>query len=550
MLLMITSASGLLYLFLSLSVITNQSSPHPKWIWKSNDGGRDTAKATLSSSRGGSLLHARKKASLQTEKHNREQPEESFDTIIESQDQSHNWRHVFSVRPHAVRGWENYTSEISQESRIYEEKEIPSTNFKERYEKAETKVKGFRHENQIQVSMNPRNQKAQKQKLNGKAEIRQNSLGPTRINQNFQKLSKDSDNSQWQPEIRQVVFAKVHKAASSTVQNILLRFAMARNLSVLLPQAPKTSIFSERTSKINPELVIHHPAGFRFDIFCSHVIYDDSVIAKYFPQSAVRVAILREPLKQALSALAYYSTRYPTRALSAGLRRYPHDPINGFLLHPNHFESPDDYWGPARSYTNNRMSIDLGFDLKNFEMSKKNKTKIQAFLNRLDKVFNIVLISDYFDESMVLLKRYLHWQIKDILHIRVNTANQKVPVWNKKPVLNSTAIHTFRQWNAIDYQLYEHFLPQFFRRIKSEPRFEDEVTFFKEIQERVKTFCDDKLTKTLKIPENIWSNEFTVFKLDCKLMATPEVALAQIVREKQLKRYETEFEKESLEKDK
>ncbi|RUS88694.1 hypothetical protein EGW08_003509, partial [Elysia chlorotica] len=278
--------------------------------------------------------------------------------------------------------------------------------------------------------------------------------------------------SRGESEVRQVVFAKVHKAASTTVQNILLRFSVFRALNILLSK--RQHQIGERTDLIQG--IVPHPEGNNktFDILCVHLIFNASNVAKFFSDSAIRIAILREPLKQTVSALAYYSKNFPSKILKRGRAKHPQDPINGFLRHPEDFY--DFGQGPAFSYVNNRMSVDLGFDLRNFETGKTNVSKIEAFIRQVEEQFDLVLISDYFDESMVLMRRYLNWAMKDIIYIKRNAAHfPKDSVWHRDINRNATVMERFRTWNLIDYKLYEHFEPKFLDTIKQEQLFKEEV---------------------------------------------------------------------------
>ncbi|GFS15718.1 galactose-3-O-sulfotransferase 3 [Elysia marginata] len=338
------------------------------------------------------------------------------------------------------------------------------------------------------------------------------------------------------PEIRQVVFAKVHKAASTTMQNIFLRFAFSRNLSLLLPNK-KTSI-SEDTKIIARERVVPHPEGKKhYDILCSHVLYDEKEISNYFPESAVRIAIVREPLKQALSALKYYVFFWdPSGALTKGYWGHKKDPINGFLHHPEHFYN--DKFGPSTSYINNRMSVDLGFDLEGMEAAKKNQTKINAFIKKVEAQFDVVLVSDYFDESLVLMRRILRWPMKDIIFLKSNVGEETKPALRKKPLLNSSILQKFRQWDMIDFQLYDHFLNIFLYTIAREQRFQEELKAFRTIQMDLKYFCHhDTESSSLRIPKSAWTETFTVLRSDCTFMTTDEVHLTERARSLQQQRY-------------
>ena len=338
-------------------------------------------------------------------------------------------------------------------------------------------------------------------------------------------------------EVRHIVFAKVHKAASSTVQNILLRFALDRDLNVLLPARPP--IFTDQSSHITG--ILPHPdgEGKLFDIHCTHVIFNEREISRYFPASSVRFAILREPIGQAVSALAYYSRNYPTLGLVQGFYKHPRDPINGFLNNPSDFYDSKQRSAPVISFINNRMSVDLGFHWNRFEEAKHNLSKINIFLEKVEQQFDLVLISDYFDESMVLLRRYLSWPMKDILYIKRNAAHfDPNSVWNRRPVLNSTTYETFRQWNRIDFQLYEHFLTIFLHKIKEEKYFKEELKAYKWILKNVKEFCEKKSkTNTLKVSKGRWNEDVTVSATDCQLMLKTEPEFIIHAGKVQMKRY-------------
>ena len=340
------------------------------------------------------------------------------------------------------------------------------------------------------------------------------------------------------PEIRQVIFAKVHKTGSGTIQNILLRFALSRNLSVLLPI--KGNNIGQHSEGIPDHQMLPHPEGkAKFDILCSHVVYNATEIARYFPPNAIRVAILRNPMKQALSALVYFATKYPTSQLQVGQRKHPNDSINGFLRHPEDFYRPSKSSGALMSFTNNRMSLDLGFDSTNLSSSKKNITKIDAFIQNVHREFDFVLISEYFDESMVLLRRHLRWSMKDIIYLRRNTAKQ-LPVkrpFRPKPNITADVTESFRRWALIDYKLYEYFLPIFLDTIKSEVNFADEVKAFKEIQAVVVEFCSKaNARQSIQFEKSVYSEGFTLTKSECDVMSSQEY-LKEHVKQKQIGRY-------------
>ena len=62
----------------------------------------------------------------------------------------------------------------------------------------------------------------------------------------------------------------------------------------------------------------------------------------------------------------------------------------------------------GNSYTKNRMMFDFGFDLRMMNSS----AAITRHIGLLDEVFHLVMVSDRFDESMILLKILMGWTFK------------------------------------------------------------------------------------------------------------------------------------------
>ena len=51
---------------------------------------------------------------------------------------------------------------------------------------------------------------------------------------------------------------------------------------------------------------------------------------------------------------------------------------------------------------------------------KSNSKAIKEYVEFLEEEFDLVLIADYFDESVVLMKRLLCWELDDVLFVKTN----------------------------------------------------------------------------------------------------------------------------------
>jgi len=76
----------------------------------------------------------------------------------------------------------------------------------------------------------------------------------------------------------------------------------------------------------------------------------------------------------------------------------------------------------------------------------------EKHIKRIDKQFDLVLMADHFDESMVLLAQELCWPIDHVKSFRLNArkASYKVD-------LTAQERETLASWQKGDMALYSHF---------------------------------------------------------------------------------------------
>ena len=90
----------------------------------------------------------------------------------------------------------------------------------------------------------------------------------------------------------------------------------------------------------------------------------------------------------------------------------------------------------------------------------------------LDDKFTVVLIFEYLDESLVLLKRKLCWDLDDVLYLKFHYLSKEK---GARKHIHENQTEQIRQWNRADVMLYEHFnttLWEYIRR-EGDPFYED-----------------------------------------------------------------------------
>ncbi|XP_070126862.1 galactose-3-O-sulfotransferase 2 [Equus caballus] len=254
------------------------------------------------------------------------------------------------------------------------------------------------------------------------------------------------------PPVTNVMFLKTHKTASSTVFNILFRFAETHNLSVALPTGSSFHLgypwlflarYVEGVEQDGPSLQQ------RFNIMCNHLRFNLPEVQKVMPKGTFYFSILRNPIFQLESSFIYYKNHVPAFQGAKSL--------NVFLASP--WAYYNESLGLQNVYARNNMWFDLGFD----NNAPAEESYVRARLADVEQRFQLVLIAEYFDESMVLLRHLLHWRLDDVVSFRLNSRSQR-----SITSLTPESQERVKRWCALDWRLYQHFNRTFWFRVGAE----------------------------------------------------------------------------------
>ncbi|ESO93555.1 hypothetical protein LOTGIDRAFT_118943 [Lottia gigantea] len=301
---------------------------------------------------------------------------------------------------------------------------------------------------------------------------------------------------------KNVVFLKVHKCASSTVSNIIQRFTMNYDLNPVLPDKPFIEgvwyWFLGRFWKNHTAQILPIPPRESYNTFFVHSVYNRRKFREIFPNDTFYFAILRDPVDRFVSYAFYFQQvkkiekLYPVKT--------PFIFSKALSMHKI-FKNIEQY-DPA---------VDFGL----YKYDIYNSSQIQQFIASIDKDFDFVMLVEYFDESLVYLRRQLCWTTKDIVYISQNQGGPKAGV---KYALSKNDIVRIKALHQIDVALYDHFYRKFWKKINSQAvDFFQEVARFKETLMIIYSHCKYAVYQPpiLRIPKSPWSPEFTITRKDC-----------------------------------
>eukprot|EP00041_Stephanoeca_diplocostata_P035741 m.1271254 g.1271254 ORF g.1271254 m.1271254 type:complete len:520 (+) comp24750_c0_seq22:282-1841(+) len=302
------------------------------------------------------------------------------------------------------------------------------------------------------------------------------------------------------------VFVKTHKTGGSTLANVLHRRTWARGLR---PVIPKNLINMGWPLPITPGQVLgsaSHTFNTTGDVLVGHLTFNAQSYraTQQLVPNAAYISILRDPLSRFLSAFKYYGIaphlsrilrkRRASSGFASSLKTFPvrdvAAAVEQFAQRPLEYLSLAKPLGHAtgaltlhHALLYNSMAFDLGLiaDL-NQATAAGSADSFSAALAALDTRLSLVLLNEYWDESMVLLKRRMCWTLDDVVYRPLKAPTAPEPrgansvgtnVLARLPPATRAAL---RRLLHLDYALYAHFNATFWRHVANEgPGFHAEV---------------------------------------------------------------------------
>nr|XP_006813371.1 PREDICTED: galactosylceramide sulfotransferase-like [Saccoglossus kowalevskii] len=211
-----------------------------------------------------------------------------------------------------------------------------------------------------------------------------------------------------------------------------------------------------------------------YNYMASHIgHYNYTVLNSFIPNSKF-ITIMRSPYTQMESAFYYIRADYKHK-----LENFS-NPFAEFL----HNYSKIKYRFTMHSITTGKwgqLSM-LGY---NWAKLKQNHHHIKTKILELDKEMDLVMITEYMDESLVLLKKLMCWTFDDIVYhsCKVRAPGGRVP-------LSQRTKEVVANWNAGDLLLYDSFNKTFWRKIENyDGNFEEDLRLFRKKQIEITKKC-------------------------------------------------------------
>ncbi|XP_066283839.1 galactosylceramide sulfotransferase-like [Branchiostoma lanceolatum] len=293
----------------------------------------------------------------------------------------------------------------------------------------------------------------------------------------------------------------VHKTASGSTFLILARFGRNHGMTMCYPVHARHGRLSYQSARLERSACRPAP-GRDYTLIINHAIMNKTAMDSIMAPGTRYIGIVRYPLDHFRSMFFY--RRPPTYDKSNPLGKYLDDKAD----YPHGVRRKKKKVSKQKNF----QAYTLGFPPK--LMSSKNTSQLEEVLRTVAGWYSIVLLTDYWEESLVLLRRKFCWTTYDILHNTRRVHSLDNP--KKSAPLTDKQKETHRRLSPVDYLVYEYFNWTFWERVAEEgPEFWDEVTFFKELNFEVNHHCQ-KTGEYRVFPSGKWSQEFEVNSTFCE----------------------------------
>ncbi|KAK2727034.1 galactosylceramide sulfotransferase-like isoform X2 [Artemia franciscana] len=257
-----------------------------------------------------------------------------------------------------------------------------------------------------------------------------------------------------------IVFVKSYKVAGTSMTQIMLRLAWL--YSRIIDMETKSDFFRfEMYQDLLASRQIH------FDILVQET-WNKTWVTNLELENAVHITCLRDPV-DAFESLFHYVDMTQFYNVSS---------FSEFVLKCNSTDGPRSermkgLWG------RNQLSYSLGLPEEHFDNIKM----IEKFSKEIEEQFDLVMITEYFEESLIFLKNILSVPLMHVLSTKSNARHE-----NSKHIITNKERDILSNWLKADIYLYQQFRRKFEMKMKS--RIKKEAKILRKFNELLYKSCN------------------------------------------------------------
>lgn len=266
----------------------------------------------------------------------------------------------------------------------------------------------------------------------------------------------------------------------------------------------------------------------------TNIFNDPKLLPSIFSNNKpYKITILRNPTTLLPSVFQYYNLE-PVRLVQYNLTKFLGDTSKYYGVSDAEKNKLD------FGLTRNGQTFDLGF-AGIFHFSPPG---IRQVIQETDDFFDLVMINEYFDESLILLKNELNWDFEDLLYASLQSGHLRQP----QVRMSESTLNKIREWARVDMALYDYFNKTLHKKIENfgVQKMNAELVVFRDMLDSFRFNCFDGETadpdylKKRGIVSPHDEYDLYTWKLRdeadefCRLFVTPEDEFTRLFYRKQM----------------
>lgn len=316
---------------------------------------------------------------------------------------------------------------------------------------------------------------------------------------------------------RNFYFLRTHQTGTSSVTNIFYRFGKELDLKFVM-NALKLNL--NYPGRMNMHYLETHRPKEGYNILCQYSRYHRMDALRIMPDGTIFTTLLRNPVDQFLSVFHNHGIKDEIRNLQPH-----HNPYVEFFRNPKKLSlmASDSVYHLIQ----NSMSFDFGLDPLQFN----DETAVDNLIKKLDEELHFVMILELLDESLVLFRRLMCWDLQHLIYVKLSVNNEYSS--SISPEIREKIL----DWNSVDKKLYDHFYKKLEGLIaEQDEEFHQEVALLKQMNADFWRECYSNVLPVYdgnKIGYTL--HDTHADNRTCKTLATDDVTQTHIIGLKQFK---------------
>ena len=212
--------------------------------------------------------------------------------------------------------------------------------------------------------------------------------------------------------------------------------------------------------------------GHNYSVFCLHTIWEHDRVkaligdhggeAKYF-------SIVRDPVELFISMWDYYTF---SNSFKMDLETFATNTSSYFKKRTDR--------RIKKKEGHNMMLVDFGLPVGLLD----SETAVAAKIAQIEADFDLIMVMERFDESIVLLRELLCWEWEDMTYLKLNSWQE-----SKQSTLSPEGRAILKTWLWGDYMLYNHFKNMFEEKVKNMENMEHDLKILHLLNQDIETDC-------------------------------------------------------------